>query len=320
MSNALIEVKNLKKYFKSPRGTVHAVDNVTFNIEEGKTLGLVGESGCGKSTLGRTIIHLLEPTDGQIFYRGEDVTHPDKAKLSELRHEMQIIFQDPYSSLNPRKTIKETIEEPLILSKKFTAPGALEAESTRIMDLVGIEKRLRMSYPHELDGGRRQRVGIARALALNPKLVVCDEPVSALDVSIQAQILNLLMDLQDEYKLTYLFVTHNLSVVRHISHSIVVMYLGQIVEMCQTDELFENQLHPYSKALLSAVPTVDIHNQKERIIMKGEITSPIDPKPECRFVTRCPYASSECLHEIPLREIKPGHFVACDRCEEINGL
>ncbi|MBQ4507198.1 MAG: ATP-binding cassette domain-containing protein [Firmicutes bacterium] len=316
----LIEVKNLKKYFKSPRGTVHAVDNVSFNIEEGKTLGLVGESGCGKSTLGRTIIHLLDSTDGQIFYKGEDVTHPDKAKLSELRHEMQIIFQDPYSSLNPRKTLKETIEEPLILSRKFTAPGALEAESTRIMDLVGIEKRLRMSYPHELDGGRRQRVGIARALALNPKLVVCDEPVSALDVSIQAQILNLLMDLQDEYKLTYLFVTHNLSVVRHISHNIVVMYLGQIVEMCPTDELFEHQYHPYSKALLSAVPTVDIHNQKERIIMKGEITSPIDPKPECRFAQRCPYACEACLHEIPLREIKPGHFVACDRCEEINGL
>ena len=318
--STLIEVKNLKKYFRSPRGTVHAVDNVSFNIEEGKTLGLVGESGCGKSTLGRTIIHLLDPTDGQIFYRGEDVTHPSKAKLSELRHEMQIIFQDPYSSLNPRKTLKETIEEPLILSGKFTAPGALEAESTRIMDLVGIEKRLRMSYPHELDGGRRQRVGIARALALNPKLVVCDEPVSALDVSIQAQILNLLMDLQDEYKLTYLFVTHNLSVVRHISHNIVVMYLGQIVEMCPTDELFEHQYHPYSKALLSAVPTVDIHNQKERIIMKGEITSPIDPKPECRFAQRCPYACERCLHEIPLREIRPGHFVACDRCEEINGL
>ena len=233
---------------------------------------------------------------------------------------MQIIFQDPYSSLNPRKTIKETIEEPLILSGKFTAPGALEAEATRIMDLVGIEKRLRNSYPHELDGGRRQRVGIARALSLNPKLVVCDEPVSALDVSIQAQILNLLMDLQDEYKLTYLFVTHNLSVVRHISHNIVVMYLGQIVEMCPTDELFEHQYHPYSKALLSAVPTVDIHNQKERIIMKGEITSPIDPKPECRFAQRCPYACEKCLHEIPLREIAPGHFVACDRCEEINGL
>ena len=242
----LLEVKHLKKYFNSPKGKVHAVDDVTFKIEEGKTMGVVGESGCGKSTLGRTIIH-LHSTDGQIIFDGKDVTKVDKNGLADLRNDMQIIFQDPYSSLNPRMTIKETIQEPLKLSGKYKGEE-LEAETERLMKLVGIEDRLALAYPRELDGGRRQRVGIARALALHPKFIVCDEPVSALDVSIQAQVLNLLMDLQESEGLTYMFITHDMSVVKHISDIICVMYLGQLIETCKSDELFENTLHPYSKA------------------------------------------------------------------------
>ncbi len=316
---ALIEIEHLKKYFPTARGMVHAVDDVTFQIEEGTTLGLVGESGCGKSTLGRTLIHLLDSTDGTIRFRGEDVTHPDRKKLRALREDMQIIFQDPYSSLDPRMTVADTIMEPLLLSGRFNRK-TVQAEADRLMDLAGIEKRLRMSYPHELDGGRRQRVGIARALALNPKFIVCDEPVSALDVSIQAQILNLLMDLQEEYKLTYLFVTHDLSVVRHISTHICVMYLGQMVETSETDDLFEHPYHPYTKALLSAIPTVDIHNRNERILLKGEITSPIDPKPGCRFAKRCPYATDACKNPVQTVEVTPGHFVNCCHVKEINNL
>lgn len=316
---ALIEIERLKKYFPTARGMVHAVDDVTFQIEEGTTLGLVGESGCGKSTLGRTLIHLLDSTDGTIRFRGEDVTHPDRKKLRALREDMQIIFQDPYSSLDPRMTVADTIMEPLLLSGRFNRK-TVQAEADRLMDLAGIEKRLRMSYPHELDGGRRQRVGIARALALNPKFIVCDEPVSALDVSIQAQILNLLMDLQEEYKLTYLFVTHDLSVVRHISTHICVMYLGQMVETSETDDLFEHPYHPYTKALLSAIPTVDIHNRNERILLKGEITSPIDPKPGCRFAKRCPYATDACKNPVQTVEVTPGHFVNCCHVKEINNL
>ena len=316
---ALIEIEHLKKYFPTARGMVHAVDDVTFQIEEGTTLGLVGESGCGKSTLGRTLIHLLDSTDGTIRFRGEDVTHPDRKKLRALREDMQIIFQDPYSSLDPRMTVADTIMEPLLLSGRFNRK-TVQAEADRLMDLAGIEKRLRMSYPHELDGGRRQRVGIARALALNPKFIVCDEPVSALDVSIQAQILNLLMDLQEEYKLTYLFVTHDLSVVRHISTHICVMYLVQMVETSETDDLFEHPYHPYTKALLSAIPTVDIHNRNERILLKGEITSPIDPKPGCRFAKRCPYATDACKNPVQTVEVTPGHFVNCCHVKEINNL
>ena len=316
---ALIEIEHLKKYFPTARGMVHAVDDVTFQIEEGTTLGLVGESGCGKATLGRTLIHLLDSTDGTIRFRGEDVTHPDRKKLRALREDMQIIFQDPYSSLDPRMTVADTIMEPLLLSGRFNRK-TVQAEADRLMDLAGIEKRLRMSYPHELDGGRRQRVGIARALALNPKFIVCDEPVSALDVSIQAQILNLLMDLQEEYKLTYLFVTHDLSVVRHISTHICVMYLGQMVETSETDDLFEHPYHAYTKALLSAIPTVDIHNRNERILLKGEITSPIDPKPGCRFAKRCPYATDACKNPVQTVEVTPGHFVNCCHVKEINNL
>lgn len=315
----LLEVKHLKKYFNSPKGKAHAVDDVTFKIEEGKTMGVVGESGCGKSTLGRTIIHLQDSTDGQIIFDGKDVTKVDKNGLADLRNDMQIIFQDPYSSLNPRMTIKETIQEPLKLSGKYKGEE-LEAETERLMKLVGIEDRLALAYPRELDGGRRQRVGIARALALHPKFIVCDEPVSALDVSIQAQVLNLLMDLQESEGLTYMFITHDMSVVKHISDNICVMYLGQLIETCKSDELFENTLHPYSKALLSAIPTVDIHAEKKRIPLKGEIVSPIDPKPGCRFAARCPYATEECNKPQILEEVLPGHFVSCCKVREINNL
>ena len=296
------------------------MDDVSFKIMPGRTMGVVGESGCGKSTLGRTMIHLLQSTEGSIYFEGKDVTKVKDKELMRLREKMQIIFQDPYASLNPRMTVKSIIQEPLILSKRFSDRGSLEAETVRLMDLVGIEERLRNAYPHELDGGRRQRVGIGRALALNPKFVVCDEPVSALDVSIQAQILNLLMDLQDEYHLTYMFITHDLSVVRHISHDICVMYLGQLVETAPSKELFEKQLHPYSKALLSAIPSVDIHAKRERIILKGESTSPVNPKPGCRFASRCPYVCGKCHEPQHLEELLPNHFVSCCRAGEINGL
>jgi len=313
---ALVEVRNLKKYFQTSKGDLHAVDDVSFTIEKGHTLGVVGESGCGKSTLGRTIIHLLESTDGQIFFEGEDVTKIKGKKLREFREKAQIIFQDPYSSLNPRFTVKQTILEPMILSKRFSK-AELEKEADRIMDLVGIDRRLALAYPHELDGGRRQRVGIGRALALNPKFIVCDEPVSALDVSIQAQILNLIQDLQDEYGLTLMFITHDLSVVRHISDQICVMYMGNLVEKSPSKELFLNPRHPYTKALLSAIPSVDIHSPMKRIHLKGEVTSPIEPAPGCRFAPRCPYATEDCRKPQPLREISPEHFVSCNRVEEI---
>ena len=315
----LIEVKNLKKYFDTPKGKLLAVDDVTFSIKEGKTMGVVGESGCGKSTLGRTLIHLLDSTDGQIMFNGQDVTRVNPKDLKRLRENMQIIFQDPYSSVNPRMTVEQTISEPLILSKRFTKKE-LQYETERLMDMVGIHQRLRLAYPHELDGGRRQRVGIGRALAMNPKFVVCDEPVSALDVSIQAQILNLLMDLQEQNGLTYLFITHNLSVVRHISSDICVMYLGQLVETSPTKDLFINPLHPYTKALLSAIPSMDIHEQQERILLEGELVSPINPKPGCRFASRCKYACKECHEPQKLEEVLPNHFVSCCRAKELNGL
>ena len=317
MATPTIEVKNLKKYFNVSGGKLHAVDDVSFTIEKGQTIGVVGESGCGKSTLGRTIIHLLESTGGQILLDGEDITTLSPKKLREAREKMQIIFQDPYSSLNPRMTVGEIVREPLALSKRFTRTE-IDEEADKLMDLVGIEPRLRNSYPHELDGGRRQRVGIARAIALKPEFIVCDEPVSALDVSIQAQVLNLLMDLQDEFGLTLMFVTHDLSVVRHISDSICVMYLGQLVEKAPTEALFNSPLHPYTKALLSAIPSVDIHNPSKRILLKGEITSAINPKPGCRFVSRCPYATEKCKEPQQLTEVDPGHFVSCCRVGEIN--
>lgn len=314
---ALIEVKNLKKYFKVPAGLNHAVDDVSFTISRGETLGVVGESGCGKSTLGRAIIRLHEATDGQVLLNGEDITHVQGRKLKTIREKMQIIFQDPYSSLNPRMTIEETVREPLKYSGRFQR-SELEQEANRLMSLVGIDQRLRASYPHELDGGRRQRVGIARALALNPEFIVCDEPVSALDVSIQAQVLNLLMDLQEQMGMAYMFITHDLSVVRHISNNICVMYLGQLVEKASTEELFKETLHPYTKALLSAIPSADLDHPMQRIQLKGELSSPINPKPGCRFASRCPYATEACRQPQKLEEIKPGHFVSCCRVREIN--
>jgi peptide/nickel transport system ATP-binding protein len=318
MAEELIRVEHLKKYFKVPAGINHAVDDVSFTINKGETLGVVGESGCGKSTLGRTLIHLQEATDGQIFLKGQDITHVKGAELKKVREQVQIVFQDPYSSLNPRLSIESTVVEPLRRSKRFGSKAEMKEEANRLMELVGIDERLRQAYPHELDGGRRQRVCIARALALNPDFIVCDEPVSALDVSIQAAVLNLLMDLQDQMGMAYMFVTHDLSVVRHISDHICVMYLGQLVEKCPTDELFTNNLHPYTKALLSAIPSTDIDHPMQRIQLKGEITSPINPKPGCRFAARCPYATDACKEPQKLEEIEPGHFVSCCRVREIN--
>jgi len=317
--STLLEVRNLKKYFDTRSGPLHAVDDVSFSLEEGTTLGVVGESGCGKSTLGRTIIHLLESTDGRIIFQGEDITHVNSKKLRQIRENMQIIFQDPFSSLNPRMTVEEIIKEPLQLSHRFNR-AEIAKETQRLMDMAGIAERLATAYPHELDGGRRQRVGVARALALNPKFVVCDEPVSALDVSIQAQILNLIKDLQSEYGITFMFITHDLSVVRHISHNICVMYLGQMVEKSESKELFIKPLHPYTKALLSAIPSTDVHNPKQRIVLHGEVTSPINPKPGCRFAARCTYATDKCREPQQLEELLPGHFVSCCRARELNDL
>ena len=313
----VIEVQNLKKYFQTPRGLLHAVDDVTFTIEAGKTLGVVGESGCGKSTLGRTIIHLHESTGGKIFLEGKDVTNLKGKELKAAREKMQIIFQDPYSSLDPRKSIDTTIREPLVVSKRFSKKD-IEDRTKQLMELVGIDERLQKAYPHELDGGRRQRVGIARALALDPKFIVCDEPVSALDVSIQAQVLNLLKKLQMDHGLTYMFVTHDMSVVRHISDDICVMYLGQVVEKCPSKELFKRPMHPYTKALLSAIPSTDIHHPMKREILKGELTSPINPKPGCRFAARCPFATEACHEPQKQEEVESGHFVTCCRVHEVN--
>ena len=315
----ILEVKNLKKYFQTPGGELHAVDDVSFRMEAGTTLGVVGESGCGKSTLGRTVLHLHESTGGQIFFQGEDITRVDKKKQKQLREDMQIIFQDPYSSLNPRMSVSEIIREPL-KRKGGRTKAELDSEVERLMELVGLAQRFANSYPHELDGGRRQRIGIARALSLNPKFIVCDEPVSALDVSIQAQIINLLQDLQEANGIAYMFVTHDLSVVKYISDEIMVMYLGQLVEKAPSDDLFEKRYHPYTKALISAIPVPDIHNKSKRIIMQGEITSPIDPKPGCRFKDRCIYAGAECEAPQKAEEIEPGHFVTCCKCREINNL
>ena len=314
---AFLEVNHLKKYFEVGAGTNHAVDDVSFKIEKGHTMGIVGESGCGKSTLGRTIIRLLDATDGQVLLDGEDITNAKGKELRRLREKVSIVFQDPYSSLNPRFCVDETIREPLEEAKRFSRLE-IDQRTEELMDLVGIEDRLRMAYPHEMDGGRRQRVGIARALALNPQFIMCDEPVSALDVSIQAQVLNLLMDLQEKFGLTYMFVTHDLSVVRHISDDICVMYLGQLVETCPSETMFAQPLHPYTKALLSAIPSIDLDNPMRRVELKGEITSAINPKPGCRFAPRCPYACERCHQPQVLEEVEPGHFVSCCRVREIN--
>ena len=318
----LLQVNHLKKYFETKRGTLHAVDDVTFGLDRGETLGVVGESGCGKSTLGRTILGLLPATDGQILYEGEDITNCDKRRYREMCRKMQIIFQDPFSSLDPRMSVWQLIADPLKTDRsRKRSKDELNRRVAELMDTVGLARRLTYSYPHELDGGRRQRIGIARALALDPDFIVCDEPVSALDVSIQAQILNLLQDLQVEKQLAYIFITHDLSVVKHISDEIMVMYVGCVVERCQAKELFRQPLHPYTQGLLSAIPVPSIHREKKRIIMQGELTTPIDPKPGCRFANRCPYAKEICTQKQPeLEEIGEGHFVACHCVREINSL
>jgi len=313
-SNTMLEIRNLTKYFKTAAGMLHAVDDVSFTIERGKTLGLVGESGCGKTTTGRSVLRLLQPTSGEIHFDGIDVMKLSAGELRKMRRDMQLIFQDPFSSLNPRKTVCQAIEEALKLTGDYTNANTRFHRVLELMDIVGLDDRLINTYPHELDGGRRQRVGIARALAMNPKFIVCDEPVSALDVSIQAQILNLMRRLQHEMGLTYIFITHDLSVVNHVSDDIAVMYLGRLIEKAQTDKLFTCPLHPYTKALLSALPVPSLHNRGNRIIIKGEISSPIEPKPACRFAQRCDKCTPECLAaDPPLREIAPNHFVACHK-------
>ncbi len=316
MANYIIEAKGLKKYFKTSRGMLHAVDDVSFGIEQGKTLGVVGESGCGKSTTGRTILRLLEPTGGQILFEGEDLARLNRKEMQQKRAELQMIFQDPFSSLNPRKTVSQAIMEPMIIYKLYKSKAKMMEKVLEIMEIVGLAERFINTYPHELDGGRRQRIGIARALALNPKFIVCDEPVSALDVSIQAQILNLMKDLQERLGLTYMFITHDLSVVNHFSNDIAVMYLGRLIEKAPADELFSNPIHPYTKALLSAIPVPDIHYKAERILLKGEITSPIEPEDVCRFANRCSDVIGQCREKEPtLVEILPNHFVSCCNCQ-----
>jgi len=316
----ILRVEHLKKYFNAPAGTLHAVDDLTFSIKKGETLGVVGESGCGKSTLGRVVIKLIDHTDGKIFFEGEDITDVNEKRIVELRKQMQIIFQDPYSSLNPRLCVSDIIADPLKVYK-LSSRADRQKRVFELMDMVGLARRFAYSYPHELDGGRRQRIGVARALSLSPKFIVCDEPVSALDVSIQAQILNLLQDLQEQQGLTYLFVTHDLSVVKHISTDIMVMYIGVMVEKSPSKELFNNPLHPYTKGLLSAIPVPSINREKKRVELLGELSSPIEPKDECRFLPRCRYATDICHKKAPAaEELRPNHFVACHNAKQINDI
>ena len=311
----LIETQHLKKYFKVPQGLLHDVDDINVKIPRQKTLGVVGESGCGKSTLGRTILRLLEPTSGKVLYNGQDILAFNKKEMHKMRREMQIIFQDPYSSINPRMSVVEIIAEYMIVHELYSTEREAFQHAAELMDFVGLARRYANAYPHELDGGRRQRIGIARALSLDPKFIVCDEPVSALDVSIQAQILNLLMDIQDDRGLTYMFITHDLSVVKHISDEIMVMYLGQCVEHCGSKQLFAEPLHPYTQALLSAIPEPDIAMRNKEIkAIRGEVTNPINPPAGCRFASRCEVACERCHRETPaLLEARTGHFVACHR-------
>ncbi len=316
MTNPLLETRDLIKYFKTSRGSLHAVDHVNLSIPAQKTLGVVGESGCGKSTLGRSILRLIEPTSGKVLFQGKDILGYNRRQMHDIRHKMQIIFQDPYASLNPRKTVSDLIEDPL---KVYMVPRNERKEKAKeLMDVVGLAQRFAYSYPHELDGGRRQRIGIARALALDPLFIVCDEPVSALDVSIQAQILNLLMDLQEERGLTYMFITHDLSVVRHISDEIIVMYLGVVVEKAPSDELFHNPLHPYTKELIRSIPIPDLrpeHRLENSI--RGEVSDPIEPPDRCRFAPRCKYCCDECSKRQPsLHDVGSGHYVACTLFEK----
>ena len=319
VDDTLLSVKHLKKYFTTKDGLLHAVDDVTLDVRRGTTLGVVGESGCGKSTLGRVILHLLPPTSGSIFFDGQDISNVTQARLHALRRDMQIIFQDPFASIDPRMSVRQLMGEALDIYRVCPNREDYQRRIQEMMDTVGLESRLENSYPHELDGGRRQRIGIGRALMLNPKFIVCDEPVSALDVSIQAQILNLMKDLQEQRQLTYIFITHNLAVVRHISDEIAVMYLGVIVEKCDAKELFRKHYHPYTKALISAIPRLKSETKRERIILKGELASPIEPPNACRFAPRCIYAKDICRDQPPeLVELSRNHFVSCHLAKELN--
>ena len=318
MSDNILEIKDLCKYFKTPKGMLHAVDGVSLSIERGKTLGVVGESGCGKSTLGRTILKLLEPTAGQIFFEGKDITKLKPKEMLPYRREMQIIFQDPYSSIDPRKSIYQTIAEPIVANYPKMPKAEIEQKVMDIAAKVGLNTSYLKRYPHAFSGGQRQRIGIARALVLNPRVIVCDEAVSALDVSIQAQVINLLHDLQQEFGLTYLFISHDLSVVEYISDKVGVMYLGKMVEFAPTKNLFEHPMHPYTESLLSAVPVADPTVKNERIPLEGEIPNPANPPSGCHFHTRCRYCTAKCKTDVPAyEELEPGHYVACHRAQEL---
>lgn len=314
--NTLLEVKNLKKYFATKAGPLCAVDDVSFDVARGETLGLVGESGCGKSTTGRAILRLHEPTAGQVIFEGQDIVGYNKAQMKAMRKEMQIVFQDPYSCLNPRMDVKSLIEDFLKVSGNGESRAEREEKVYEAMNLVGLEKRLATSYPHELDGGRRQRIGIARALILQPKFIVMDEPVSALDVCVQAQILNLMLELQEKMGLTYLFISHNLSVVKHVSNKIAVMYLGKIMEVASYRDIFLEPHHPYTKALLSAIPIPKAHLNRERIILEGDITSPVNPPAGCRFASRCWKCKEICKQQSPELRKVGNSVVACHFAEE----
>lgn len=314
MVEPLISVRNLKKYFNVGEGVLKAVDGISFNIYAGETFGLVGESGCGKSTAGRTIIRLYEPTDGEVIFNDRNIYDLSRREMQEVRKDFQMIFQDPYASLNPRMTVEEIIAEPLDIHHTYKNSTDRRNRVIELLELVGLNEEHANRFPHEFSGGQRQRIGIARALALNPKFIVCDEPISALDVSIQAQVVNLLKELQERFGLTYLFIAHDLSMVRYISDRVGVMYLGHMMELAPSEELYENPLHPYTKALLSAIPIPDpdIQRTRKRIMLEGDVPSPINPKEGCRFVERCPMAKDLCRKETPaFEEKRPGHFAAC---------